>query len=251
MPLVIDSSTPAAHITNQTTATNTCAAFTPPSDPLLLVLYPGDTTGGTGPATPSISSSPAQTWTLDGYDYRDTGSPTLDGQTAAWHSSVGGSPGSTTVSVVNHATSGFLDSVLMVLVFTGHDPAAPVGATDHNRQSSGTSLSDSYTATIDGGQGFMVISDWSGASTAAWTPATGCDFVQSAGTDLVGSTFGMSYAVIQRATADGVAGASTTLGLTGLTAGGQYHWVMVEVISLEAAAKARRVIVDGSSAANL
>lgn len=251
MPLLIDSSTPAAHITNQTTATNTCAAFTPPSDPLLLVLYPADTTTGAGQATPTISSSPAQTWTLDGYDYRNSGLPNLDGQTAAWHSSVAGSPGSTTVSVVNQATSGFLDSVLMVLVFTGHDPVAPIGATSHDRQSSGTSLSDSYTASIDGGQGFMVVSDWSGNSTAAWTPATGCSYVQSSGSNLVGSTFGISYAVIQRATADGVAGTSTTLGLTGLSSGGLYHWVMVEVISLEAAAKARRVIVDGSSAANV
>lgn len=250
MPLVIDASTPAAHITNQSTATNTSNSFTPPDSPLIVVLYPADTTGGTGPAQPTISSSPSQTWVLDGWDFRDTGSPVTDGQTAVWHAVVTGTPGASTVSVVNKASTGSLDAVVMPLVFTGHDPAGPIGATDKNRQLGGTSLTDSYVGTVDGGQGLMVVSDWSGNSTTAWAAATGCSFVQSGGSDLKGSTFGISYAVLQRTTADGTSGGSTSLGLTGLSTGGEYHWVMVEVISLEAGAKSHLVVVDGSSASN-
>lgn len=244
MPLVIDGSSPATHYV--AAQTNTCAAFTPPDSPLLLALWAADSVGGTGPPTPTVSSSPAQTWTKDAWDFRDSGSPVEDGQAAAFHAAVTGTPGSTTVSVVNGVTNPtFYDSFLAVLVMTGHDPTTPVGVSGGGRQAAGSTLTVTFTASIDGGQGFMAVSDWNASSVTTWAAASGCtiiDKIQIAGQ--------ISYAILQRTSPDEVAGASTSLGLTGLIAGAQYHWAYVEVISLEAAAAHRVVVVDGSSAAN-
>lgn len=248
MPLVIDASSPAGHTTSL--QTNTTAAFTPPDSPLLLGLWAGNSLGGTGPtAGPAWSSSPGQSWVTDNWDQRDTGSPTEDGQSGIAHAVVVGTPGSTTVSVVNGATA-FWDSILAVLVMTGHDPASPIGVEGGGRQGGGTTVTATFTASITGGQGFLVLSDWNAGSTAGWDVATGCSFVQSAGADLKGTIAGqVSYAVIRRTTADEVVGVSTSLGLTNLTSGGVYHWSYAEVISLEAGQAARAITSGGWSSA--
>lgn len=230
--LVIDGSTPAGHTTSG--KTNTCAAFTPPGDALLLALWAGNSVGGTGPTVgPAYSSSPSQTWATDNWDQRDTGLPTEDGQSGIGHAVVvGSSPGSTTVSVVNGATS-FWDSIFNLLVLTGHDPVTPVGVTGGGRQGSGSAVSVSFTASISGGQGFMCLCDWNAGSTTAWTAESGCTILDK------GTIAGqVSYATLRRTNPDEVVGASTSLGLTGLPAGGVYHWSYAEVISLEAAQEA-------------
>jgi hypothetical protein len=232
MPLVIDGSSPAGHTTSG--QTNTCAAFTPPDSPLLLALWAGNSVGGTGPTSgPAFSSSPGQTWVRDNWDQRDTGTPTEDGQSSIGHALVTGTPGSTTVSVVNNATS-FWDSILSVLVLTGHDPGSPIGVTGGGRQGGGTTVTVTYTASIDGGQGFLCLSDWNAGSTTGWAAASGCTMIAK------GTIAGqISYAVVQRTSPDEVSGVSTSLGLTSLTSGGVYHWSYAEVISVEAAAAAQ------------
>jgi hypothetical protein len=76
----------------------------------------------------------------------------------------------------------------------------------------------------------MVVSDWSAIDTTNWVAATGCTIVD------VGTISGeISYAIVRRTDPDGVIGVSTTLGLTGLPTGGQFHWAYAEVISQEAA----------------
>ena len=44
----------------------------------------------------------------------------------------------------------------------------------------------------------------------------------------------ITYAILKRTDPDGILGVPTTLGLTGLVTGGQYHWVYLEIVSLEA-----------------
>lgn len=237
MPLVIDSSSPAAHSVLPGTQLNTSAAFTPPADPLLLLMWAGDSQGGVTPSNPPvISSSPSQTWTQDAYDNRNSGLPTdTDGQAGIWHAVVSGSPGSSTVSANNTgAVAAGADSILKLLVLTGHDPAAPTGAAGGGRQASGSSVSQSYTGTITGGQGFLVLCDWSALATATWTPAAGCTLLDT-GT----ISGGISYGLVQRTDPDGVLGATTTVGIAGLLTGGKYHWAYAEVISLEAAQAGR------------
>lgn len=228
MALVIDGSSPAASVA--TTVTNTCAAFTPPDSPLLLGAWSGDSKGNTDPpSAPAGSSSPSQSWTRYVWDHRASGSPNLDGQTAFFAALVVGTPGSTTVSVVNGESTQSFGSVLKVYVITGHDPVAPIGASGSNRANTASSISGSYTATITGGQGFMVVSDWDATDSTPWTAASGCTILDK------GTVSGeISYAVIQRTTADGVLGNSTTLGMSGLGGIGSFHYSYLEVISLEA-----------------
>lgn len=224
MALVIDASSPAGHVT--TTQTNTCAAFVPPSDPLLLSLWSADSSAGNVlPST--ITSSPAQTWIADAFSaqqFPETG--TSQGQAAIWHALPVGSTGSMTISVANWATGG---SYLQSFVITGHDPVAPIGVTGGGLQTGGSSFTQTYTGSIDGGQGFLVLTDWSALSMTGVTPATGCSILNK-GT-IAGA---ISYLILQRTDPDGVAGGTTTLGVANLVAGGAYRWAYAEVISLAA-----------------
>ena len=234
MALVIDASSPAAHTT--TTGTNTTAAFTPPSDPLLLAMWAGDSDAGATVAASTITSSPSQTWTNDafsGYDVSDL----LSGAWAAdeiWHALPSGSPGSTTVTVVNANRS--LASALQVFVITGHDSVAPIGAKGESAQVAGTTVDASYTATITGGQGFMILSDWNAHSLTGATPAAG-NTILSTGI-IAGS---ISYLTMRRTDPDGVLGDTTTMSISTLPASASWRWAYVEVISEEAAQAAHHL----------
>jgi hypothetical protein len=226
--LVIDASTPAG-VAASATQDAVTASFTPPDSPLLLALWAGNTFTTTVPA-PSISSSPAQSWTSDVFDRGDSGSPTVFGQAALWHVAITGSPGASTVDAQNgDANSSFWQSLLKVVVLTGHDPVAPIGVNGGGRQNSGSTITQSFTASIDGGQGFMVICDWNANSMAGVSAASGCTLIDT------GTIAGqISYITLWRTIPDETAGVSTSLGVTGLVTGGQYHWAYAEVISLAA-----------------
>jgi hypothetical protein len=234
MALVIDASTPAVATGNVTLNLNT-ATFTPPDNVLLLAMWCGDSASAVDPSTPSIADSTGLSWSTDIWDHRTSGTPTLDGQAAVFHALAGASGGSMHVTATSGSGGVSTTQAYSCYVITGHDPVAPLGTVGANRQNSGSSLSDGYTASITGGQGFMVVCDWAANSTSTWAAATGC-------TLLAKGTLGglISYGVVQRTAPDGVVGVTTTLGLTGLVTGGQYHWTLAEVISLEAAINAGR-----------
>ena len=227
MPVAIDASTPAA--LTSTSSPITCASFTPPADPLLLAIWLDNTGVGVDPNAATITASPAQTWTRDAWDHLSSGSPSLDGQAVLWHAQPSGPAGSSTVSVAR-GSLGLDEQALAVYVLTGHDPTTPIGAVGGQRQSSGSSLTASYVASITGGQGFMGVCDWNAGATAGWTADSGCTMVDK------GTINGqISYAVLRRTDPDGVLGSTTSMGISGLPTGGQYHWVYCEVISIEAA----------------
>jgi hypothetical protein len=229
--LIIDSSSPAVSVA--TLASNTCSAFTPPDSPLLLAAWAGDSKGNTDPpAAPVASSSPTQAWTRYNWDHRASGSPNVDGQTAFFAALVVGAPGSTTVTIANGETTQSYDSVLQVFVLTGADSLVPIGVGGSGRTNVASAISAFYTATITGGQGFMVVSDWDATDSTGWTPLSGCTILAK------GTTAGISYAVIQRTTADGIVGQTTELGMSGLGGVGSFHYSFIEVISAEAAALA-------------
>jgi hypothetical protein len=227
MPVAIDASTPPS--LTSITSPITCAAFTPPADPLLLAIWLDNTGVGADPNAAACTSSPAQTWTRDAWDHLSSGSPSLDGQAVLWHAQPAGLAGSTTVTVTR-GSLGMDEQALAVYALTGHDPTTPIGAVGGNRQAGGSSLAASYVASITGGQGFMGVCDWNAGATTGWAPDAGCTMVAK------GTINGqISYAVLRRTDPDGVVGATTSMGITGLPAGGQYHWVYCEAISIEAA----------------
>jgi hypothetical protein len=167
---------------------------------------------------------------MDGLDQQQSGSPSLPGQVAVFHAVVSGSPGSTTITITNqeHATS-FTDSIMKVFVITGHDPVTPIGQVIADRMTGVTFISESYPATISGSDGFIVFSDWQGNDSSVWTPPSGCTIVAAGGT--VGE---VTYAVVQRTTADGILGVPTTLGMDSLVTSSQWHVLVVEAVSHDA-----------------
>lgn len=236
MALVIDGSSPAAHTADGNTPANVCASFVPPAAAMLLAMWAGDSSDGFDPTDPAAASSPSQTWTTDVWDHLSSGLPANDGQAAIFHTSFSSSPGSSTVTITNGVGAGGVQgSILKVYVLTGADPGTPMGVCGGGRQTSGSSITDSYTASITGGQGFMVISDWIALSTAGWTANAGCT-IEDKGT-VAGE---ISYGVVRRTDPDGVLGVTTSIGVSGLVTNGQYHWAYAEVISLEAALAAEQ-----------
>lgn len=230
MPLLIDVSSPA--MTSTTARTNTSGAFTPPESPLLLAAWAGNSPGNLDPPAPTASSSPSQTWTQDAWDRWGSGSPQQNGQAALFTATPSGAVGSTTVSVLNGASVDSFGSALQVYVIIGHDATTPTGASGGDRSNSPSSITASYTATITGGQGFMVVSDWNASDTTPWAAAAGCTIVNKGTVSPE-----ISYAVLRRTDPDGVEGATTSMGLTGLGgAATQLHWAYLEIISIEAAA---------------
>lgn len=228
MALSIDSSSPATSTTALRTNT---VAFTPPDSPLLLAAWAGDSRGNVDPpAAPAPTSVPGETWTTYVWDHRSSGSsPALDGQTAFFASLITGTLGASSLSVLNGEDTFSFGSALKLYIILGHDPVAPIGASGSGRANTASSISGSYTATINGGQGFMVVSDWDATSSTPWAAASGCTILNK------GTISGeISYAVIQRTTADGVAGQNTTLGMSGLGGVGSFHYSFLEVISQEA-----------------
>jgi len=229
--LVIDGSSPATSTTSLRTNT---VAFTPPDSPLLLTAWAGDSRGNTDPpAAPAPSSAPTETWTSYAWDHRASGSPDLDGQTAFFACLAVGTLGATTMSVLNGEATFSYGSAMRCYVITGHDPVSPIGATGSGRANTASAISGVYTATISGGQGFMVVSDWDATDSTPWTAAAGCTILNK------GTITGeISYAVIQRTNPDGIVGQSTELGMSGLGGGGSFHYSYVQVVSLEAAVAA-------------
>jgi hypothetical protein len=236
--LTTDASSPATTLVGLTVAANTATVVAPPDSPLYLALWSADSAGGTGPATPTIATSPSLTAAIDVRDYRDSGSPVEDSQTAIGHAVGTGPQVGTSVTVTNQAASGSRDSALRVLVFTGHDPTTPIGATSHGRQGSGTSLSASLTCTANGSQVFMTLSDWAQTDPFGWAVADGQEIIDS------GLTAGITYGFFQHPSADGVAGVAASFNLSGMVSGGQWHWCIVEVCPDPAAIAA---LSDGTS----
>jgi hypothetical protein len=239
MGLVIDASSPV--FTTTSAQTNTSNSFAPPDDPLLLTMWAGNDPNASSPPVGTCSSSPAQTWTADGWSaYPNPGPASVNGQAAIWHAQPVGSTGAMTVSVQNGAATLF-HSIMQIFAITGHDPVAPIGASGAAAQFGGSSLSASYTATITGSQGFLVLCEWVANSTAGLTAAAGCTILNK-GT-LAGQ---ISYLTLQQTNPDGVAGATTTLGVNNLVASSQLRWVYVEIVSLEARLASMRDVQGGA-----
>ena len=180
---------------------------------------------------PNASSSPSHTWTRDAWDRWGTGSPQVNGQAAFFSSVITGTPGSHTVSVLNGSPAvGQTGAILKVYALTGHDPAGPIGQSGGGRAASPTSITASYVASITGGQGFMVVSDWMATDPADWTVSGGCTIV-----DRGVNGIETSYMMLRRTDPDGVYGAATAMTVSGFLGATEIHYAYVEVISLEAA----------------
>lgn len=116
---------------------------------------------------------------------------------------------------------------IKVLVFTDSDGGTPtVGASvESGTSSSVPSFAQAFTAMRTGSLGVVAVTDWN--ALGAPTAGTGCT---TTGGDSADQGTTLSYAVILRSTADGVAGASTTMNVTFGASTPEGCWVAFEVM---------------------
>lgn len=233
MALALDGSSPAIATAINTSQTVVTASFTPPTGSVLLVAWSGNSGANNTPSAPSITDSLGAhlTYTLVDHVSRSD-SPACDGQAATWWATVGTSAAMTVTVTNNAAAASQWAAALQVWVWTGADTAAPVGAHGKTAQTSGSAVSQNYTAQRAGGRGVLVINDWD--ATGAETAGSGCTFT-GGGTGSIGPT-NISYGFLLRTTADDVAGSTNTLALTLPGASTAQHWAYAEVLPVAAVA---------------
>jgi hypothetical protein len=223
MALAIDSSSPAIATSLNTVTTVTSPAFTPPAQSVLLVSYAANTGAADNPATPGITDNLGTPLTYTLVDHATIGDVAgADGQATMWSAAVATSASMAITVTNNSPTANNWGAVLLVRVITGADTAAPVGAKGVGGSVTNGAKQQDFTATRDGSQGFLVVADWD--VTGAETAGTGCTF------DNTGNGNGIGYGFLRRTTADGVAGATTSMLWTIPGASVNNLWVYAEVL---------------------
>lgn len=222
MALAIDSSTPAISTSLNTVQTVASPSFTPPAQSVLLVAYAANAGAADNPATPGITDNLGTPLTYTLVDHATIGDVAgADGQATMWRAPVPTSAAMAVTVTNNSPTASQWGAVLRVWVITGADTGAPVGAKGVGGSTSTGVKQQNFTATRDGSQGFLVVTDWDvqGAETAG----TGCTF------DSTGNGNGISYGFLRRTTADGAAGATTSMNWTIPGTSVNNLWVYAEV----------------------
>jgi hypothetical protein len=128
-----------------------------------------------------------------------------------------------TVSVTNNTTLGQSQCAVRVWVITGADPVNPVGAHGFNGSTSSSTVSQSYTAQIDNGQGFLAVCDWTAVGTE--TAGSGCTLDDSGS---LGAP-DVSYGFCHRSVADDANGGLTTLNMSLPSSSTSLNWSYVEI----------------------
>ena len=225
MAITIDASTPSIVTqTNPSTATLTTSNFTPADNSLLLIRWAGNSHQLIAPAMPTITDNLGThlVYTLiDWVSILDNGS--IDGQAACWYATV--NTGTAMNITVTHGSLDNRQAALHVTVINGHDPLAPIGAHGIGTSTSTSSISQSYTGSASGSQGFIVDSDWT--DQGAQTAGTGCTLTNGGSGSIPTQ---ISYAFARRTSADGTNGGTTTLALNLPGSSNKISWTYVEVL---------------------
>jgi hypothetical protein len=198
------------------------ATFTPPDGALLLIGWAGNSTAHGNPSPPSITDSLGTPLTYHLIGWRShANSPAVDGQAAMWWAPVGTGV-AMQVSTTNADPSAH-DQALKVWVITGAD-LTTVGATGGGSSASASAITDSYSAQISGGWGFLANCDWD--TTGTQTAGTGTT-VDPGDSGSVGTA--ISYGFARRSSPDDVVGSPTALNVNLPGASTNLQWVFVEV----------------------
>jgi hypothetical protein len=228
MAIAIDASTPA--LVGALTAVST-ASFTAPADSLLVALCGFD--GGNG--TNLISNSAAAlTWTqrVNHQAGEDTGAY---GATATIFTAV--APAAVSRTVTATASSGGSQVALKLLVVTGADTTAPVGAVGENHSTTANLTASVYTSTVAASRAFGIATDSLDGATPTSSDvgfgiATGSDF---------------SGIAVYKAADTATAGSAVTLNFNG-SGSRNWNWVAIEVLPAVVPFQAARPLTPGMSA---
>lgn len=234
MGIVIDSSSPVVATSTQVTTT---ASFTPPDGSMLLIAFSGNNDDWPQfPTVPTITDNLGSPLTYTIWDWQVGGaagasasgraSTGHEGQTAFWTANVISSA-PMTVTVTNNTTFGQSQNAVKIWVLTGVDLADPVGAHGFSGSTSGTTVNQAYTAQVDGGQGFLAVSDWNAVGTE--TAGTGCTFDVGKGDSGSIGAPDVSYGFCHRTTDDDANGVTNNLRMTLPSTSTSYNWSYIEI----------------------
>ena len=230
MALALDVSTPVA-VTQTTsiaagaTGTFTTASFTPPAGAILIVILCSNS--GTSSITLSNFAVTDNLGAHLTYSLvKQVGNLSNDAQTTVWSSSSIGTSAAMTVSASYKNSGSASDTgtptLLRVLVITGADTTAPIGANGGARGRT-TNVNTSYSSTVNGSWGWMGYADWS---------ASGIPSVPAG--EAVDSSYNVSgqdsYAVIKQTSTTASAGTSVTMSTSTPSSGTQISYVYFEIV---------------------
>lgn len=199
-------------------------SFTPPANSLLVVWLRYNTGTGNTPTDPTVTDSLGVplAYTLRAHNRNPEVSTAVDGALAVWSAPVFTSAAMT---VTAHDTDAATGDAILVQVFTDDSGNIPgIGAIVENASASAiTSVAEGFTATVTGSRGLIALSDFN----AAGVPAAGSGCTVTGG-DAFDQGATLAYCCALRSTADGVAGATTTMNLT-ISSTTDARWITVEV----------------------
>ena len=211
--------------TNGATTALITESFTPPAGSLVLALWSGNTEDLINPSTPTITDNLGTPLTYTLSDWQShADSPTVNGQAAAWTA-----PVTTAVPMkvtVNNNAASNKQAALQVLVLINQN-STPVGAHGKAGSSSTAIITQSYTASATGGQGFIALADW----TAGGTPKAGTDcFLADVGDAGTIPTNQLSFGMFKRTIPDDVNAVSNRLNVSLAATSTALAWVYIEIL---------------------
>lgn len=224
MALALDGSTPA--VTTKTAAsgtsqTITTASFTPPANSVLAIVLCTNSNGNSDALSAwALTDSLASHLTYT--SFASQGNSKSDAQVHCWWATVASSQAMTITGSYVCGSNNASPIMLRVLVFTGADTSAPIGATSGARGLT-TNVSATYSSTVDGSWGWLAYADWSqsGVPTVPAGETVDCSDNVS-GED--------TYAVIKQNSTTATAGTSVTMSTSTPSSGLQVSYAYFEIV---------------------
>ena len=212
--LALDASSPA--VVKKAGTTLTTASFTPPAGSVLVISAQSN---GNGTAK-SISVGDNLSSHLTYTQAQVKGNTTNDVYAKLYWAPVTTSRAMTVTATIGGSSGDY--GMLSVLVFTGANTAAPIGASGGGRGATGV-ISDTYTSTAAGSWGWLTTGDWA---------QRGVPQVPTAET--VQASYNVSgedtFALIKQNATTATAGTSVTMSTTSPTSGAQMTHIYFEVV---------------------
>lgn len=229
--LALDASTPA--VVKKAGTTLTTASFTPPAGSVLVIS--AQSNGNS--AVKSISVSDNLSSHLTYTQAQVKGNTTNDVYAKLYWAPVTTSRAMTITATIGGSSGDY--GMLSVLVFTGANTAAPIGASGGGRGASGV-ISDTYTSTAAGSWGWLTTGDWAQKG----VPNVPSNETVQASYNVSGED---TFALIKQNATTATAGTSVTMSTTSPTSGARITHIYFEVVPATAQGPAAPTITSLSA----
>jgi hypothetical protein len=226
--LALDSSTPA--VVKKAGRTLATASFTPPAGSVLVIS--AQSNGNSDVKSISVTDNLSSHLTYTQVQAR--GNTTFDVYAKLYWATVTTSRAMTVTATIGGNTGDY--GMLTVLVFTGANTSAPIGASGGGRGATGV-ISDSYTSTAAGSWGWLTTGDWAQRG----VPTVPSSETVQASYNVSGED---SFAVIKQNATTSAAGTPVTMSTTAPTTGARITHIYFEVVPATAQGPAAPTITS-------